>query len=200
MLRRRQTKQLNQRATNVAIRGYIRRRRRKAERFIKPNITSLADVTLVLLVIFLVSASAAVEMAVVELPSDAENAESRDLNLAVTITISNQKPKDAGDKGKVAAPKDAAPAVKPPKADAKKATWLFYFEDDHTGIELKNLWTALTKIKRDPKTGKAVEWPLVVIRADKSAPGQHLTVLVQCLSSLGVDTIAFAIQNEKSSK
>ena len=171
----------------MAIRGCIRKRRREAERFDKPNITSLADVTLVLLVIFLVSASAAVEMAAVELPEKADNAESRDLNLAVTITISNQKPKADAEKGK-------APAVKPPEAGGKKVPWLFYHEDDRTGVELKDLWTCLTQVKRSN------EWPLVVIRADKGAPGQHLTVLVQCLGGLGVDTIAFAIQTEQPPK
>ena len=42
--------------------GYIRERQREPEPSAKPQITSFADVTLVLLVIFLVSAAAAVEM------------------------------------------------------------------------------------------------------------------------------------------
>ena len=50
------------------------------------DITALADVTMCLLVIFLVSASVAVEMVKLSLP-EADNTISRDINLAVTMSV-----------------------------------------------------------------------------------------------------------------
>jgi biopolymer transport protein ExbD len=54
--------------------------------FAKPQIISLADVTLCLLVIVLSTAGAATQFAEVILP-EARNTASRDINLAVTLTV-----------------------------------------------------------------------------------------------------------------
>jgi len=174
--------------------GYIRERRRPVGPSAKPQITSFADVTLVLLVIFLVSASAAVQMVAVNLP-DAKHTQPRDINLAVTISLSNKPPvvkdKDA------AKTKAVVPAAKPAdkdkadKKDKKKDPWLFYFEDDTTGVEAKNLWAVLKATKGDSG------WPLALIRADKDAPCEHVSILIQCLQGLGVDEIAFVISTEE---
>ena len=66
--------------------GYIRERKLHPEPSAKPQITSFADVTLALLVIFLITASAAVAIIPVKLP-DAEHISSRDANLAEVITV-----------------------------------------------------------------------------------------------------------------
>jgi len=163
----------------VAIHGYSRKRKRAPERFDRPNITSLADVTLVLLVIFLVSSTAAVEMMSVDLPPVAANATVRDLNLAFTITISNHSPGPA------------TATTRPASAGNEKTPWLYYFEEDQTGIEPKNLWTALRKIKQQ------ADWPFILVRADKNAPGECVATLVQCLGGLGVETIGFAVDTKE---
>ncbi len=69
--------------------GYIRERRRPPQPSAKPQITSFADVTLALLVIFLVTASASLALIELSLP-DADNTASRDMNLAVTISVSKE--------------------------------------------------------------------------------------------------------------
>ncbi|KKL60328.1 hypothetical protein LCGC14_2206440 [marine sediment metagenome] len=165
--------------------GYIRERRRDPEPSAKPQITSFADVTLVLLVVFLVSASAAVAMVKVSLP-EAERTASWDINLAVTISLSKHKPAPTGG---AAAPKPVAAEDKKTPAE-EKDPWLFYFEDDTIGIEAKNLWMALKEIKRDN------DWPMALIRGDKDAPGEHTAILVHCLQGLGVDKIGFVIKTE----
>ena len=145
--------------------GYLREQRKPSAPSAKPQITSYADVTLSLLVIFLVSASAALEMVGVALP-EASHTVARDINLAVTVSVSRAK-------GEAEAP------------------WLFYFEDDTTGIEAKNLWTALRAIKGDNA------WPLALIRADKEAPCELVSVLIQCLQGLGAGEIAFVMSSEE---
>ena len=169
--------------------GYIRERKRPPRSSAKPQMTSFADVTLVLLVIFLVSAAAAVQMVTVALPQ-AVNTAGRDINLAVTISISNKPPPKAeGEKGKdkavVPAPKEKTGDEKEEEKDKEKDPWLFYFEDDATGIEAKNLWTVLKATKGDNA------WPLALIRADKNTPCEHVSILIQCMQGLGVDEIAF---------
>jgi len=166
--------------------GYIRERRREPEPSAKPKITSFADVTLVLLVIFLVSASAAVAMVQVSLP-EAMHTFSRDVNLAVTISISKVTPEPKADA------KPAPPADKKGDEATKKSQdpWRFYFEDDTTGIEAKNLWTALREIKGGS------EWTLALIRADQGTPCEHVAVLVQCLQGLGVDEIGFMMATDE---
>jgi biopolymer transport protein ExbD len=181
--------------------GYIRERRQPTGPSAKPQITSFADITLVLLVIFLVSAAAAVQMVAADLPT-AVNTASRDTNLAVTISLSDQPPPVAKKDGAKAAPAPApAPKEKPDaakpakdKKDKKKDPWRFYFEDDTTGIEAKNLWAVLRATKGDS------EWPLALIRADKGAPCGHVSILIQCLQGLGVDEIGFvgAIEEQKT--
>lgn len=173
--------------------GYIRERRRPHAPSAKPQITSFADVTLVLLVIFLVSASASVQMVDVNLPQ-AVNTDARDINLAVTISVSNRPPKGGdkaeGDKTKAAAKGQAREKGKDGK-QKKKDPWLFYFEDDTTGVEAKNLWAVLRATKGDNA------WPLALVRADKAAPCEHVLILIQCLQGLGVDEIAFVIAIEE---
>jgi len=66
--------------------GYIRERKHPPEPAAKPQITSFADVTLVLLTIFLVTASAALALIELSLP-DADHTASRDVNLAITISV-----------------------------------------------------------------------------------------------------------------
>lgn len=134
--------------------GYIRERRKPAGPSAKPQITSFADVTLVLLVIFLVSAAAAVQMVAADLPT-AVNTASRDINLAVTVSLSNQPPPVAKKDGEKATPAPAPEKKTDEKDKAKKAPWLFYFEDDTTGIEAKNLWAVLKA------TNGERAWPLL---------------------------------------
>ena len=176
----------------------LRGRRRPTELSAKPQITSYADVTLSLLVIFLVSVSAALQMVDVSLP-EATNSVSRDINLAVTVSLSNQKP-TPGSREQARSPKPVArsssalPAAPKAEATDKKAggaPWLFYFEDDTTGVEAKNLWTALKAIKGDSP------WPLALLRADKDAPCEQVSILIQCLQGLGVGEIAFVISSEQ---
>ena len=182
--------------------GYIHERTPEDEPSAKPQVTSYADVTLSLLIIFLVSVSASLEMVDVELPK-AEHTVSRDTNLAVTVSISKNAPKLKEEKkpGAVAAAVAAAAAeVKPPaepkpgektdKDKAPKDPWKFYFEDDATGIEARNLWTALKAIKGDSA------WALALVRADKDTPCEHVAILIQCLQGLGADEIAFVIKTE----
>ena len=180
--------------------GYIRERKQPVGPSAKPQITSFADVTLVLLVIFLVSAAAAVQMVTVSLPK-AVNTDARDINLAVTVSISNQPPpKEEGAEATGAKP--AAPAKKTAdakkeakkKAPGKKDPWLFYFEDTRDGIEAKNLWTVLKATK-----GKNAG-PLALIRADKKCPCEHVSILIQCFQGLGVDEIAFVMAGEEPPK
>ena len=128
-------------------------------------------------------------MVTVALPR-AVNTAARDINLAVTISISNKPPPEAKDekgedKAAVPAPKEKIEDEKEKKKDKKKDPWLFYFEDDATGIEAKNLWTVLKATKGDNA------WPLALIRADKNTPCEHVSILIQCLQGLGVDEIAF---------
>ena len=170
--------------------GYIRERRKPAGPSAKPQITSFADVTLVLLVIFLVSAAAAVQMVAADLPT-AVNTASRDINLAVTVSLSNQPPPVAKKDGEKATPAPAPEKKTDEKDKAKKAPWLFYFEDDTTGIEAKNLWAVLKATKGDSA------WPLALIRADKGAPCGHVSILIQCLQGLGVDEIGFVGATEE---
>jgi len=175
--------------------GYIRERPREPEPSAKPQITSFADVTLVLLVIFLVSASAAVEMVALTLP-EAEHTVSRDINLAVTISIAKEtkKPGAAAAKDQASsAPTTTAPTTGPGARKPKKVDpWRFYFEDEKAaGIEAKNLWTALKAIK------SGNPWPLALIRADKDVPSEHVAILIQCLQGLGVDEIAFQIKGDE---
>jgi len=144
--------------------GYRRKREKPSAPSAKPQITSYADVTLALLVIFLVSAAAAMQMVDVALPQ-ATHTTARDINLAVTISLSRQATDEKGELG----------------------SWQFYFEDDTTGIEAKNLWTALRAIKGDNA------WPLALIRADKQAPCELVSILIQSLQALGTGEIAFVI-------
>jgi len=145
--------------------GYIRERLPDPPISAKPNITSFADVTLVLLVIFLVSAS--VSRAMVELdPPDADHTAAKDINLAVTLSIA--RPQAAAEQG-----------------------WQFYFEDDTTGIEAKNLWTALSQIAAGDR------WSMALIRADKATPCKYVALLIQCLQGLGVDEISFLMRSEQ---
>jgi biopolymer transport protein ExbD len=169
--------------------GYIRERRRPPEPSAKPQITSFADVTLVLLIIFLVSSSAAVQMVAAELP-DAKNTMARDVNLAVTVSLTDQAPEVEGAEAEA----EAEPAGEDEKKGDKASRWKFYFEDDTTGIEVKNLWTALKKIKGDN------QWPLALVRADKDAPCEHVSILIQCLQGLGVDEIAFCMSTKDQHK
>ena len=171
--------------------GYIRERLPEPAASAKPQITSFADVTLVLLVIFLVTASAAVELIAVNLPAASHTA-SRDMNLAVTVSIA----REGSTKGR---PGQEPPAGADAAGDAvgrggpglKPAPWRFYFEDDNTGIEAKNLWTALKEIKGDG------HWPMALVRADKDTPCEHVAILVQCLQALGVDELSFVITSEQ---
>jgi len=176
--------------------GYIRERPREPEPSAKPQITSFADVTLVLLVIFLVSASAAVEMVALTLP-EAERTVSRDVNLAVTISIAKETKKPgaaaAKDQASSAPATTTAPTTGPGAKKPKKYDpWRFYFEDEKAaGIEAKNLWTALKAIK------SGNPWPLALIRADKNVPSEHVAILIQCLQGLGVDEIAFQMKGDE---
>jgi len=61
-------------------------RRNRAALVAKLNITSLADVTLVLLVIFLITATVAAELVKLSLP-DAGNTRSRDISLARVVAV-----------------------------------------------------------------------------------------------------------------
>jgi len=167
--------------------GYIRERKKLPQPSAKPQITSFADVTLVLLVIFLVSAAASRQMVEVDLP-EAENTQARDLNLAVHISISNKPPKVEKKEGEAPAPKADDKAD---QAKEKKDPWLFYFEDTRNGIKAKDLWTVLKGTKGENA------WPLALIRADKNCPCEHVSILVQCLQGLGVDEIAFVIATEE---
>ena len=175
--------------------GYIRGRKQESETRGKPQVTSLADVTLVVMVIFLVTASAAVKMVDVGLP-EGKNTQVRDMNVAVTVSISNQKPpaqKDAGTAaGADAAVKTVEVAAGPDAEKGKKEDqWLFYFEDDTTGIQERNLWTALKTIKGGG------EWSLAVIRSDTNTPCENVSILIQCLLGLGVDEIALVMQSDE---
>jgi biopolymer transport protein ExbD len=173
--------------------GYIRERKQDEGLSARPQIIPFADVVLVLLVIFLVSTSASVQMADVVLP-EATHTVSRDISLAVTISISDKAPPVKADAKKPAVPVAAAPKPAPAAAaaaaDKKADLWRFYFEDDSTGVEAKNLWTALKAIKG------ANAWALAVIRADVNAPCEHVAILIQCLQGLGVDEIAFSMKTE----
>jgi biopolymer transport protein ExbD len=171
--------------------GYGRYRRQGYEPSAKPQITSFADVTLVLLVIFLVSASAAIEMVSVSLP-DAKHAASRDINLAVTISVSNDLPTHREGSGTTDRSADERPAADAPEMleESRTTPWLFYFEDDTTGVEAKNLWTALKAIKGGG------EWPIALVRADIDTPCAHVAILIQCLEALGVEEIAFVMKTE----
>ncbi len=100
----------------MAYYGYLRERKMPSMPAAKPQITSFADVTLALLVIFLVTASAALSMVEVALP-DAENTASRDVNLAVTISVS------------------------------KDGKFYFEDYAEPITTKGKDLWTALTEIK-----------------------------------------------------
>lgn len=66
--------------------GYIRERVETEEQLPKPQVTSLADVTMALLVVFLTSATAALATIQVQLPH-ADHTAVRDTNLATTITV-----------------------------------------------------------------------------------------------------------------
>ena len=151
--------------------GYRRKRDKPAAPSAKPQITSYADVTLSLLVIFLLSAAAAMQMVDVALPQ-ATNTVARDINLAVTISLSRN-----------------APVAAPGATGGAQGAWQFYFEDDTTGIEAKNLWNALRAIKGDNA------WPLALIRADKEAPCELVAILIQCLQGLGAGELAFVIHS-----
>jgi biopolymer transport protein ExbD len=134
---------------------YKRRKKGADQLQAKPTIISLADVALCLLVIVLSTGGAVKQLLEVSLP-EAENTASRDINLAVNLTVTKN--------GK------------------------YYFEDDRTPIEAKNLWTALKEIKGDNP------WTLAVIRADRATGWEHIGILTQCLQSLGVDEISYQMK------
>jgi len=170
--------------------GYIRERVAVPHKVGKPNITSLCDVTLSILVIFLVSSSASVEMIKLALP-EARNTATRDINLAVTISVGPKTTTTTAPAGEetaaATAPAGEAATTKP--ADRKADPWGYYFEDDSTAIEARNLWTALKEIKGD------ADWSLALIRASKDTPCEYVDILIQCLQGLGVDEFAFVMKS-----
>jgi len=236
----------------MAYYGYIRERKLPPEPSAKPQITSFADVTLALLVIFLVTASAAVKLIELSLPK-AANTASRDMNLAVTVSARDCGLEVAEGPDKVEAeeanfirlvapaPGAEAEGVRPAMKDTgvavrflrREGEWFiedvgssggvvvdgqriseatklspgdeircgasrlvyhgveFFFEDDSTPIEGKNLWAAL----RDIKGG--MQWERAVVRADREVPCEHVTVLVTCLQGLGVDEMCFMMAEEE---
>ncbi len=134
---------------------YRRRTGSEDEVSARPTIISLADVALCLLVIVLATGGAATQLVEVALPH-AANTASRDINLAVTLTV------------------------------ARDGT--YYFEDEKTPIAAKNLWTALREIKG------ANVWTMAVVRGDKGASWEHVSILTQCLQGLGVDEISYQMK------
>jgi len=165
--------------------GYIRERSRPGEPSAKPQITSFADITLVLLVIFLVTASAGIQLVRVALP-EGQAAGRGDPRLAFTMSISKHPPVTTAPAAAAEATAAEAPAARPADDDP----WLYYFEDDTIGVEPRNLWRALAEIRGDN------QWSKAMIRADKDTPCRRVALLVQCLQSLGVDEIGFVMADE----
>jgi len=67
----------------------------------------------------------------------------------------------------------------------------YYFEEEPKAIEGKNLWTALRTIQGDQR------WSMLVIRADRDTPYEHLALAVQCAQSLGVEDISLAVKDDR---
>jgi biopolymer transport protein ExbD len=66
----------------------------------------------------------------------------------------------------------------------------YFFEDVAKPIEGKNLWAALKEIKQDNR------WTSAIIRADQTAPFEHVELATQCLYGLGVDEVMFAMKEQ----
>ncbi len=67
----------------------------------------------------------------------------------------------------------------------------YKFEEEEKGIEPRNLWTALRTIQGDAK------WSMLVIRADREAPFEALSLALQCAQSLGIEDISLAVKDEQ---
>jgi biopolymer transport protein TolR len=68
----------------------------------------------------------------------------------------------------------------------------FAFEEEEKAIESRHLWTALRSIQGDAK------WSMLVIRADREAPFEALSLAIQCAQSLCIEDISLAVQDEQS--
>jgi|ETNmetMinimDraft_15_1059895.scaffolds.fasta_scaffold01958_5 biopolymer transport protein ExbD len=72
----------------------------------------------------------------------------------------------------------------------------FYFEDNLASpIDAKSIYTILREVKRN-----SGDWPLLMIKADKSAPYRHLANLFQCAQTLGVERISLAVEKEEEER
>jgi biopolymer transport protein ExbD len=67
----------------------------------------------------------------------------------------------------------------------------FFYEDEQEPIDAGTLWTHL----RTVQGGNPPE--IMVIRADKAAPGEYLVQAIQCAQSLGVGTITLGVHDEE---
>ena len=67
----------------------------------------------------------------------------------------------------------------------------FFYEDEQEPIDAGTLWTHL----RTVQGGNPPE--IMVIRADKTAPGEYLVQAIQCAQSLGVGTITLGVHDEE---
>ena len=68
----------------------------------------------------------------------------------------------------------------------------YAFEEEEKAIESRNLWTALRTIQGDAK------WSMLVIRADRDASFEALSLAIQCAQSLGIEDISLAVKDEQS--
>lgn len=137
------------------------------------NVIPFIDVCLVLLIIVLMTSAATANFKELNLPA-AGSQDYRDMNLAITLSLARAS--------------DAA--GKPLRDSAGKAKYQFFFEEDTTPIDPKNLWTHLKTVQQDNK------WSLLVLRIDKETPYEFMQLAVQCAQALGVEDVSFALKTE----
>ncbi|PCJ57756.1 MAG: hypothetical protein COA79_14820 [Planctomycetota bacterium] len=69
----------------------------------------------------------------------------------------------------------------------------YYFADQPTKIESKNLFTFL----RTVQSVNGGSWPLLLIKTDKETPYGHIANLIQCAQALGVKEISLAVEKKE---
>lgn len=138
------------------------------------NVIPFIDICLVLLIIVLMTSASQSNFKKLDLPS-LEARDFRDMNLAITLSVTEKTDDNSN-----------------PILDAKGGRqYAYYFEEDQTPIDPKNLWTYLKSVQQDNN------WSMLVLRTGKDCPFEYLQRAIQCAQSLGVNDVNFAVASNQ---
>ncbi len=149
------------------------------------NVIPFIDICLVLLIIILMTAAAESDLVKVELPK-AENTEFRDMNLAITLSVTHAVEDNPNLK--------EGEKPKPALDEKGNKKYQFFFEEEKKAVEPKNLWTFLKNVQGDNK------WSMLVIRTQKDTPFEYLALAFQCAQALGIEDISLAIKGNEDTE